>query len=64
MVDENRGNAKTNRGRSAEARDPNRPIDPTTGEKAGLGRRGDTTQVPPPVNGPETPPVIEDQPEV
>jgi len=30
---------KTNRGRSGEARDPNRPIDPETGEKEGLGRR-------------------------
>lgn len=30
---------KTNRGRSDEARDPNRPIDPLTGEKEGLGPR-------------------------
>lgn len=29
-----------NRGRSGEARDPNRPIDPVTGEKQGLGPRG------------------------
>jgi hypothetical protein len=32
---------KTNRGRSDEARDPNRPIDPETGEKEGLGPRDD-----------------------
>ena len=31
--------AHPNRGRSAEARDPNRPIDPETGEKEGLGPR-------------------------
>jgi hypothetical protein len=30
---------RDNRGRSDEARDPNRPIDPETGEKEGLGRR-------------------------
>jgi hypothetical protein len=30
---------RDDRGRSDEARDPNRPIDPETGEKEGLGRR-------------------------
>lgn len=39
-----------NRGRSDEARDPNRPVDPVTGEKEGLGPRtpedeGDTGTV-------------------
>jgi len=35
---------KTNRGRSAEARDPNRPVDPLTGEKEGLGPRADEAE--------------------
>jgi hypothetical protein len=38
MPKEPRENSE-NRGRSDEARDPNRPIDPETGEKEGLGRR-------------------------
>ena len=37
-----REDPKENRGRSAEARDPNRPIDPETGEKEGLGPRDGT----------------------
>jgi hypothetical protein len=43
---------KTNRGRSDEARDPNRPIDPETGEKEGLGPREDDA-----AEEPVTPPV-------
>jgi hypothetical protein len=43
MVDEARGkseaNAKGQRGRSAEARSADRPVDPVTGEKEGLGSR-------------------------
>jgi hypothetical protein len=35
---------RENRGRSDEARDPNRPIDPETGEKEGLGRRETVTE--------------------
>lgn len=42
---------KTNRGRSDEARDPNRPIDPETGEKEGLGPRDEPVEEP----APETP---------
>jgi hypothetical protein len=50
MVDEVRGN-KSSRSRSAEARDPNRPVDVTTGEKEGLGTRTDVDVTP----GPEAP---------
>lgn len=46
---------KTNRGRKDEARDPNRPIDPETGEKEGLGRRDQPTTEPTEPTQPETP---------
>ena len=49
---------RPNKGRSDEARDPNRPIDPETGEKEGLGPRDDSNEADVDVN--VTPPAVED----
>lgn len=51
---------RENRGRSDEARDPNRPVDPETGEKEGLGRRDDHPRGP---NQPRPEPEPEPAPE-
>lgn len=47
-----------NRGRSDEARDPNRPIDPTTGEREGLGPRDPDDQ--PAADGSDDAAIVED----
>lgn len=44
---------KQNRGRSGEAQDPNRPVDETTGEKAGLGRPTTNPGTGKPMNQPD-----------